>query len=187
MASIKVLASFLLSWEGGFVNDPKDRGGATNKGVTLATWRKVGYDKDGDGDIDVSDLKLISVDDAVKRVLKPYYWDKVCGDKINSQAIANLMADWAYNSGASRPVKAVQTLLKCVPDGIMGNKTLGAINGYSNPQELFNRLWNERRAFYQGIVARNPSQSKFLKGWMNRINGITYHYLKGADGKIVTW
>ena len=56
MADVMKLAPFILSFEGGFVNDPDDRGGATNKGVTIATWRKVGYDKDGDGDIDFNDL-----------------------------------------------------------------------------------------------------------------------------------
>ena len=60
MANINILSPFILSWEGGFVNDPHDRGGATNRGVTIATWRQVGYDKDGDGDIDVDDLKLIT-------------------------------------------------------------------------------------------------------------------------------
>lgn len=29
MANIDILSPFILSWEGGFVNDPHDRGGAT--------------------------------------------------------------------------------------------------------------------------------------------------------------
>ena len=59
MAKIEPLAKFILSFEGGFVNDPKDHGGATNKGVTIGTWRQQGYDKNGDGRIDVKDLRLI--------------------------------------------------------------------------------------------------------------------------------
>ena len=47
MADIKILSPFILSFEGGFVNHPNDKGGATNKGVTIATWKKQGYDKDG--------------------------------------------------------------------------------------------------------------------------------------------
>ena len=42
MAKVNLLLPFILRWEGGFVNDPMDKGGATNKGVTIATWRKVG-------------------------------------------------------------------------------------------------------------------------------------------------
>lgn len=50
MAKIDILAPFILSFEGGYVNDPHDKGGATNKGVTIAVWRKYGYDKNGDGE-----------------------------------------------------------------------------------------------------------------------------------------
>ena len=46
MEKIEKLKSFILSWEGGFVNDPRDSGGATNKGVTLSTFQTVfGKDK----------------------------------------------------------------------------------------------------------------------------------------------
>ena len=76
MAKIEVLSPFILSFEGGYVNHPLDKGGATNKGVTIATWRQVGYDKDGDGDIDVDDLKLLTDADVVNRVMKPHYWNR---------------------------------------------------------------------------------------------------------------
>lgn len=96
MAKIDVLLPFILKWEGGFANDPADAGGATNKGVTIATWRNVGYDKDGDGDIDVKDLKLLSVDDVRDRVLKPHYWDRWKADQIQSQKVANILVDWVW-------------------------------------------------------------------------------------------
>ena len=63
MANINVLAPFILSWEGGYVNHPNDKGGATKYGVTLDQWKIAGYDKDGDGDIDYDDIKLLSVED----------------------------------------------------------------------------------------------------------------------------
>ena len=47
MANMNQLAPFILKWEGGFVNDPADLGGATNMGVTIGTWKSCGYDKIG--------------------------------------------------------------------------------------------------------------------------------------------
>ena len=180
MANVNDLAPLILKWEGGFVNDPKDRGGATNMGVTLNTWKRVGYDKDKDGDIDVKDLKLLSKEDVVKKVLKPYYWDKWRADEINNQSIANILVDWVYTSGKYGITK-VQAMLNLKPDGVVGNKTLSAINDYPNQRQLFQRIKNERLAFIDRIVKNNPSQRRFLKGWKNRVNA--FKYFDGGDGK----
>ncbi len=91
MADIRLYAPMLFDSEGGFVNDPDDAGGATNMGVTLRTWRKVGYDIDGDGDIDKDDLKSLSKADVIWNVLKPYYWDRWKADEIKSQSVANIL------------------------------------------------------------------------------------------------
>lgn len=172
MADVKILAPFILKWEGGFVNDPVDRGGATNKGVTIATWRQVGYDKDGDGDIDVDDLRLLTQDDAVKRVLKPHYWDRWRGDEIRSQSVANILVDWVWGSGA-HGIKIPQRVLGVAQDGIVGPKTLAALNA-QDPRVFFGKIKAERETFFRRIVAGNPSQNRFLKGWLNRLNDLKF-------------
>ena len=169
------IAKFILSFEGGFVNDPVDRGGATNKGVTIATWRMQGYDKDGDGDIDVDDLKLISDADAIG-VMRRCFWKRWRADEIKSQNLANILVDWIWCSGTPS-ITITQAMLGLKADGIVGKKTLAALNR-QDPQVFFNRLKARRKQFYERIVEKRPSQVRFLKGWLRRLDAIKYGSLK---------
>lgn len=172
MADVNKLAHWILKWEGGFVNDPDDSGGATNKGVTIKTWKQVGYDKDGDGDIDVKDLKLLTVNDVIKVVLKPHYWDRWKADEIVSQSVANICVDWVWASGKPG-ITRVQELLGVKQDGVVGPKTLAALNSRS-PLPLFGAIKQERIKFIDEICIKNPKNLKFKKGWLNRLNDLKY-------------
>lgn len=170
MAVIKNLAPKIAQWEGGYVNDPVDKGGATNMGVTVATWRQVGYDKDGDGDIDGDDVKLLTKKD-FEAVLKKY-WDRWKADKIENQSIANILVDWVWGSGVWG-IKIPQRILGVVEDGIVGEKTLCVLNA-RNQKELFNEIFLARVKFLNDIVKRDPSQKRFIKGWINRLNDFKF-------------
>lgn len=189
MAKVDVLLPFILKWEGGFVNDPADAGGATNKGVTLTTWRNIGYDKDGDGDIDVQDLKLLSSADVRDRVLKPHYWDRWKADLIQSQKVANILVDWVWGSG-KHGIIIPQRLLGVADDGIVGDKTLSAVN-FADPDQLFDAIFQARVDFFNEIteasireyekkIGRKAKEAelmkytnkRFLKGWLNRLDDI---------------
>lgn len=183
MAKVNVLLPFVLAWEGGYVSHPNDKGGATNKGVTLKTWKSIGYDKDEDGDIDVADLKLITDTDVRDRVLKPYYWDKWRADEIKDQSIANLLVDWVWASGKWGIIYP-QQVLGVKADGVVGAQTLAAINYHPNPAVLFSKLWARRKQHFNAIVAANPSQRVFLKGWCNRLEGIGYGWLAYKGKKV---
>ena len=172
MANVNQLAPFILKWEGGFVNDPADLGGATNMGVTIGAWKSCGYDKDGDGDIDVDDLRLLTREDVVNQVLKPHYWDRWKADDIKSQSVANILVDWVWASGA-HGIKIPQRLLGVSVDGIVGPKTLAAVNA-RNPRELFDMIKIARFDFIEDICRKRPANNKFKRGWMNRINDIAY-------------
>lgn len=170
MAKVELLVPYIKKWEGGFVNDPADRGGATNMGVTISTWRQVGYDKDGDGDIDISDLKLITFDDMVNRVLKPHYWNRWKADLIKSQKVANILVDWVWGSG-KHGVVIPQRLLGVKTDGVVGNKTIEALNA-QNPDKFFQIVFDARKKFLNDITISRPANKRFLKGWLTRLEDI---------------
>jgi len=169
MADVSKLVPFILKWEGGFVNDPLDKGGATNMGITLNTWKKFGYDKNKDGVIDVKDLKLLEVKDFTN-ILKDKYWNKWKADNIDNQAVANTLVDWYWHSGVYG-IKIPQRILNVTIDGIVGNKTLQAVNS-CNIEEFLKDLYRERKEFFLRITKSNPSQKRFIKGWTNRINDL---------------
>ena len=169
MADVDRLMPFILKWEGKFVDDPADRGGATNMGVTLKTWRSVGYDKDGDGDIDVEDLMLLTPEEVRDRVMKPHYWDRWKADKIRSQRIADMVVDWTWCSGRWGIV--IPQRILCVPDdGIVGPLTLSAIN-HIDESRLYSQLWQARKDFLCR-VAKKDDNMKFLRGWLNRLEDL---------------
>ena len=172
MADVNKLAPYILKWEGGFVDHKADKGGATNMGVTIATWRQNGYDKDGDGDIDVIDLKLLTKQDVINRILKPHYWDRWKADQIVSQPIANILVDWVWGSG-KWGIIIPQRLLGVEADGVAGQQTITAVNKQS-PADLFARIKTARLTFLNDIVKNNPSQRVFLKGWINRLNDLKF-------------
>ena len=173
MADVNKLAPIILKWEGGFVDDPIDKGGPTNMGVTIDTWKQIGYDVDGDGDIDIDDLIHLNKTQVVVDVLKPHYWNKWRGDDIKNQSIANLVVDWTWGSGVWG-IKYPQRVLGVKDDGIVGKITLAAINNYPDQKELFDLLWNRRKKHFEDIVKKDPTQQRFLNGWLNRLNDFKY-------------
>ena len=184
MAKLEPLAQFILSFEGGFVNDPKDHGGATNRGVTIATWKAQGYDKDGDGDIDVQDLKLITAKDATD-IMRRNYWNRWRADDIKDQSIANILVDWLWASGKPA-ITLVQEMLKVKADGIVGPKTIAALNDQW-PSTFFEKIKTRRRQYIDRLIANNPSQKRFQAGWYRRLNAINYGFLVDNRTQKITW
>jgi lysozyme family protein len=155
----------ILKWEGGFANVPGDTGGATMKGVTLSTYRQYfGKDKT------VQDLKEITQAEW-DYIFKKGYWDRWKADDIENQSIAELLVDWVWTSGIWG-IKLPQRVLGVKDDGVVGDKTIEAINTYHDKKELFDKLWNRRKKQFQDI-AKNGKE-KFLAGWLNRLNDFKY-------------
>ena len=166
MADYRKLKPFILRWEGGYINDQADLGKQTNKGVTLSTYRSVfGKNKT------VSDLKKIT-DEQWEFIFKKFYWDKWKADDIKDQNVANILVDWLWCSG-SYGINIPQRVLGVSVDGIVGSKTIAAINARDG-RELFDTIKQERKDFIDRICQTRPQNRKFKNGWMNRINSLAY-------------
>lgn len=166
MADFKAYAPKLKAFEGGRSFHPKDKGGPTNRGVTLDTFRRIfGQDKTIDDLWNMTEGEWLVVMDKE-------HWDACKADKISNQSIAEIIVDWYINSGIAG-IRRSQEIAGVKPDGIIGPKSLAAFNS-ADQKELFGRLWNGRHQFYLNIVKRDPSQREFLDGWMNRLNSFQF-------------
>lgn len=154
----------------GIVKLKNDTGGATMCGVTIRTFREWRRNH-GRPIPTVNDLKALPYQEWLS-ILKSVFWDPCRGDQIANQTIANMLVDWRWVNG-TQAIRDAQTVFSLVADGIVGPKTLGALN---TPPAItvFNRLKAAREKAYRKIVERNPAKKGFLVGWINRTNGITF-------------
>ena len=117
--------------------------------------------------------------------MKPHFWDRWKADKIKSQSVANILVDWVWASG-KHGITNIQRLLGVKVDGIVGDKTIAALNA-KEPRQLFASIKKARVSFIEGIIRANPKQKKFRNGWLNRLACIQYGSLKyTTDGKTLT-
>lgn len=164
----------LIGVEGGFVDDPTDRGGATRYGVTEKVARQNGYT----GDMCVFPLSL------AKSIYHINYW-KIQGldfvSKIDSR-IAKEMFDTGVNMGVRTSVIFLQRAINSMrlevfeitEDGLFGDKTLVALNDVCHDQlgkdtvlKLLNIQQGKR---YLEIVRKIPEQRRFIRGWIKRVS-----------------
>jgi lysozyme family protein len=173
MASFDAFFPTLLRNEGGFVDDPADPGGATNKGITLATFRTCAQRFLG---IEPTLDNLEALTDAqAAKIYKPLYWDEIRGDEIGLQELANIVFDFQVNAGgaASKLLQKVLNDLGAAPalsvDGDIGAGTMSALQR-ADATAVYRAYKQGRIAYYQDLVARRPPLAKFLNGWLKRVN-----------------
>ena len=162
MAKPFILKPFIRKWEGGYCNNPNDKGGETKWGVTHTTYNSI-YK---------GSVKNMT-EEQWDFIFTTLYWDKCNADSIDNQNVANIIVDWCWHSGVAKVKKKIQRLFGLVDDGVFGDKTLKVLN--TNTKSVFNTIWNARAKFFCDIVANNPSQKVFYNGWMNRLNALKYN------------
>ena len=168
MADFNLELPHILQGEGGYVNDPDDKGGETYCGISRANYP----DWEGWAIIDTLDLKYneVSDDPNIKSLVYSFYkkqkWDDDKLDLVNDEKVAEYFCDWHVTSGGAN--KQLQKLVGVTPDGIVGSGTIAAVNAYQG--DLLTALRDARIAYYDEIGT--GTNAKYLTGWVNRANNL---------------
>lgn len=171
----------LIKREGGYVNNPADRGGATKFGITEAVARASGYKGN------MKDLPL----EVAKAIYRKNYWTAPRFDQVNliSSAVAEELLDTGVNCGTGFAQPLLQRALNLLNnegkagyadlkvDGVYGSNTIGALKIYlakrgKDGEKVLVRVLNIMQGQrYIEICERNPKQEQFFYGWIaNRIS-----------------
>lgn len=151
----------VLVHEGGYVNDPRDPGGATNKGVTQHVyddWRR-------SRGIDPRSVRSLEQSE-VEAIYRKLYWDAVRGDDLPS-GVDYCVFDFAVNSGPVRAARYLQRAVGVADDGKIGPMTLAAVK--AKPAcEVISAITAARLAF----LGQLPSFDRFGRGWTTRCGDV---------------
>lgn len=155
--SIKDIIDAVIKAEGGSksTDDPHDAGGRTQYGIAERSNPEAWLDNH----VSEEEARAIYTN---KYVIGPGF------DKINDPHLKHLLVDWGVLSGPGIAIKCLQQSLNLKDDGILGAITLAAANN-ADSRRLTNQLVVARAKMVGRIVQKNPSQARFISGWLNRI------------------
>jgi lysozyme family protein len=175
MANFKTAFDLMIAHEGGYVNDPDDPGGETYKGVArkiFSKWdgwqtidmlkRQAGFPANLDKD---TELQL-----RVQMFYEINFWDKIKGDEIINQEVANSIFDFAVNAGVESSVLLAQLVVDINPDGVIGPNSIVRINAFDIDHFLA-AFTVAKIARYVNIVKKRPTSRKYFYGWVCRALG----------------
>lgn len=165
LARFQACLPLILKHEGGYVDDPRDPGGATNLGVTLATARAYKLDLDHDGDVDKADVRALKPAD-VAPVYHRGYWLASSAD-LCPPGLDYMVFDCAVNQGVGRATRWLQTVLAVKADGLIGPKTIAAL-GIVNRSMAIALYADLREDHYRSL----STFDRFGKGWLRRLEEV---------------
>jgi lysozyme family protein len=151
----------VLQFEGGYVNNPNDSGGATNKGITQRTYDAYRQSKG----LSTQSVQNIA-DNEVTDIYYNNFWLVAKCDQLPAGLDA-LHFDTAVNAGPGQAAKFLQRAVGVTADGVIGNQTLAKVNA-SDSKTVIRSYITNRVNFYIDLVIQNNSQLQFLKSWLGR-------------------
>ncbi|WP_047452532.1 glycosyl hydrolase 108 family protein [Alistipes sp. ZOR0009] len=169
----KSVLPFVLKVEKGYANVKGDSGGETYRGIT----RKSYPDWEGWTIIDRLKLRQGQVLPQLEDSVAKHYWEYNFAlpdfDSLNSIKVALSLFDWRIHGGLS--AGKVQTMLsqsfnlKTNGSGAFDRETIELINQIPEKQ-LLDAILNMRKSRIAAILKKDPSKSKFKKGWIRRLD-----------------
>jgi len=141
-----------LGFEGGYVNNPNDKGGETKYGISKKAYP----------DLDIANLTI----EQAKEIYKRDYWDR-CKCAFIPDALSMALFDFAVNSGTKRAIRYLQRALGVTVDGVMGNQTIGACNRIPT-KYVFEKFIQYRLDYLQNL----NGWKYFGNGWGRRVNAL---------------
>lgn len=158
-----------------------NEGGLTFCGIyEVANPRWIGWDTvhkildKHKGDMKKASVELMnmtSIITSVEVLYKALYWNKIKGDDIVSQKIANEIFIFGINVGMTTAIKTAQRCVRVSADGIFGNMTLKAINEFS--EDKFDMMFDDlEKSYYNVLATKNSKLARYLKGWENRAEAV---------------
>lgn len=152
----------VLVHEGGYVNHPRDPGGATNQGVTQRVYddyrRSLG--------VKPQSVKLMAAGER-DSIYRARYWALAKCDSLPA-GVSYVVFDGAVNSGVSRSVKWLQRAVGVAADGVVGTETLNAVRAHPNHDALIAKIVGLRMRFLKAL----KTWKTFGKGWTRRLEGV---------------
>jgi lysozyme family protein len=159
MADIMISIGKTVVNEGGFVDDPDDKGGATKYGIEQRDWPEV----------NIADITPEQAAEWYRTTTKPEVYNNPLFTEIDDQDVCDKIFDMGVLFGVGTAARLAQAVLGIAQDEVFGAATLSAINtrgGISFLPAYKARLVVHAR----WIPTQDVTQTKFVNGWVNRIN-----------------
>lgn len=183
MANFEEAFKLTFEHEGGYVDNPADKGGETIYGISRRYhpdwigWQTVDFVKqfvtseEGSKEFARDLTHFLKDNEVIHRQKKEFYkdfvWNIMLLNELKEQKIANAMFDAGVNHDCRDATRMAQRVANVAADGIMGSITIGAINEMSLKMFL-NNFTKIRKDYYNRLVKKDPSLLIFLGGWLKR-------------------
>ena len=141
---------------GGYTNDPDDPGGETKWGISKKTFPTL--------------IIADTTKEEAQSIYYDIYWRNIDIDGIPDE-IKMMLCDMGVNCGVETAKKYLQKAVGVEVDGVIGPKTIEALNRYGFPCIVYlYGAW--RRIYYLTIISKNTTLNKYTNGWFSRVTAL---------------